>query len=116
MVLARLVKIGETHKERPVLSEERRKKLESILDGLEDNPSIRPDDLRKMINALSAHRGQKWWFETENEDGEKGCLSPMVLNNIKLQLDAGSLIPSMMQFENLLRTAMHYQRIAQNSK
>ncbi len=96
--------------------EERKKQIERVLQTLEDKPWISPEDLQKMVNALTDFRAEKWWFRTENEFGEKGCLSPMQLRNLKLGLETKTIIPNMLQFENLLKTALHYQRIVLNSK
>jgi hypothetical protein len=98
------------------LSDERKQSIEELIRSLEDKPWVKLEDLEKMINALSAYRGGDWWYETENDNGARRCLSPMVLQNMHLGLEAGTLVPSVNQYRNLLTTAMHYSHLALNQK
>ncbi|MFS4583727.1 hypothetical protein [Phaeobacter sp. C3_T13_0] len=92
--------------------QQREAEIAEIMQQVIENPTIQPSALRDMVNALASHRRSDWWFRTENEVGSKNCLSPMVLQNIKLKLEAGRLDPSMRQFKNILNSAIHYQRMA----
>jgi hypothetical protein len=74
------------------------------------NGVVKSEDIDKMVAALAAFRGYEWWFQTENPNPESRCLSPLVLQNMKLGYENGTLEPSMMQFKNLLATAMFYQQ------
>lgn len=65
---------------------------------------------KKMIAALREYRAYEWWFRTENPEPGSRCLSPMVLQNMKLRYESGDLSPNLMQFENLLQTAIFYQQ------
>lgn len=84
----------------------------TILEGSVEGVSllINTADLKKMVSALKAHRGHSWWFDTENENGESTALSPLVLQNMKLGFESGSIEPNMNQVMNILKTAIYYQR------
>jgi hypothetical protein len=77
---------------------------------MSENAWVNNDDVAKMTAALSAFRAYEWWFKTENPDPGEGCLSPLVLQNMKLGYENGSLYPTMHQFKNLLTTAIFYQQ------
>lgn len=62
-----------------------------------------------MVDALSAFRGDQWWFHEENVVGGGRCLAPLVLQNLMLQYQYGTLEPSMHKFKNLLETAIFYE-------
>lgn len=62
-----------------------------------------------MVAALSAFRGDQWWFHEENVVGGGRCLAPLVLQNMMLQFQYGTLEPSMHKFKNLLETALFYE-------
>lgn len=62
-----------------------------------------------MVAALSAFRGDQWWFHEENVVGGGRCLAPLVLQNMMLQFQGGTLEPSMHKFKNLLETAIFYE-------
>jgi hypothetical protein len=66
--------------------------------------------MKKMVAALSAFRGQEWWFKTENPEPDRSCLSPLVLQNMKLGYEAGTIQPTMNQFKNLVHTAIYHQQ------
>lgn len=70
---------------------------------------VRVGDVNKMVAALAAFRGDQWWFHEENVVGERRCLSPLVLQNMLLQFQYGTLEPSMHKFKNLLETAIYYE-------
>jgi hypothetical protein len=72
-------------------------------------PQVREEDVQKMIAALSAFRGDQWWFHEENVVGGGRCLAPLVLQNMMLQLQCGTMEPSMHKFKNLLETALFYE-------
>lgn len=71
---------------------------------------VTSDDVKKMIDALSAHRASEWWVRTENPEPESRCLSPLVLQNMKLGYESGTISPTMNQFKNLVATAIYYQQ------
>lgn len=79
-------------------------------------PHVREEDLQRMIAALSAFRGDQWWFKEENPVGGGRCLAPLVLQNIKLKLDSGTLEPSMNQYKNLLESAIYYEAKARSAQ
>jgi hypothetical protein len=62
-----------------------------------------------MVAALSAFRGDQWWFHEENVVGGGRSLAPLVLQNMMLQSECGTLEPSMHKFKNLLETAIFYE-------
>ena len=72
--------------------------------------SATSDDVKRMIAALGAFRAYEWWFKTENPEPDSNCLSPLVLQNMKLAYENGTLDPTLAQFKNLLATAMFYQQ------
>lgn len=76
-----------------------------------EKPSFKakPEDIAKMTAALEAFRGYRWWFETESQGDKERLLAPMVMQNLKLGLESGTLIPTFAQFENLLETAIYYE-------
>ncbi len=76
---------------------------------LELPPQVREEDIQKMVAALSAFRGDQWWFHEENVAGGGRCLAPLVLQNMMLQFQYGTLEPSMHKFKNLLETAIFYE-------
>lgn len=71
---------------------------------------VRQNDIDKMVAALENFRGAEWWFQTENASFEmlKTVLSPLVLQNMKLQLEAGALELNLHKFKNVLETAIRY--------
>lgn len=71
--------------------------------------NVREEDVAKMIDALAAFRGDQWWFREENPVGGGRCLAPLVLQNMQLQLQAGTLEPNMHKFKNLLESAIFYE-------
>lgn len=76
---------------------------------LELPPQVREEDIQKMAAALSAFRGDQWWFHEENIVGGGRCLAPLVLQNMMLQFQYGTLEPSIHKFKNLLETAIFYE-------
>jgi hypothetical protein len=62
-----------------------------------------------MVGALAAFRGDQWWFREENTVGGGRCLAPLVLQNMLLQLQNGTLEPNMHKFKNLLESAIYYE-------
>jgi hypothetical protein len=70
---------------------------------------VNPEDIKRMTEALNAFRAYEWWIQTENPTPEKRCLSPLVMQNMKLGLENGTLEPSMHQYKNLLATAMFFE-------
>ncbi|TLX16231.1 hypothetical protein [Rhizobium sp. MHM7A] len=76
---------------------------------IEVPPQVREEDVQKMVAALSAFRGDQWWFHEENVVGGGRCLAPLVLQNMMLQFQYGTLEPSMHKFKNLLETAIFYE-------
>jgi hypothetical protein len=70
---------------------------------------VREEDIKKMVAALSAYRGDQWWFHEENEVGGGRCLAPLVLQNMNLQFQYGTLEPNMNKFKNLLESAIYYE-------
>lgn len=64
-------------------------------------------DVQKMVNALSQFKGSEWWYG----DFKKDCLSPLVMHNMKLGFEDGTLTPSMIQMNNLLKTALYYEAL-----
>lgn len=71
--------------------------------------NVREEDVTKMIAALGAFRGDQWWFHEENPVGGGRCLAPLVLQNMMMQLQNGTLEPNMHKFKNLLETAIYYE-------
>jgi hypothetical protein len=71
---------------------------------------VTTEDMKKMTAALSAFKGYEWWFKTENPEPDRRCLAPLVLQNMKIGYEAGTLEPTMNQFQNLLHTAIYYQQ------
>jgi hypothetical protein len=72
-------------------------------------PQVREEDVQKMVAALAAFRGDQWWFHEENVVGGGRSLAPLVLQNMMLQFQYGTLEPSMHKFKNLLETAIFYE-------
>jgi hypothetical protein len=70
---------------------------------------VNTEDFERMMAALNAFRGYEWWFKTENPEPDRRCLAPLVLQNMKLGYEAGTLVPTMNQVQNLLHTAIFYQ-------
>lgn len=83
---------------------------EPVADGL-----VKSEDIDKMVAALGAFRGYEWWMRTENPNPDSHCLAPLVLQNMKLGYENGTLEPTMSQFKNLLTTAMFYQQKCQTA-
>lgn len=71
---------------------------------------VRTTDVEKMIAALDSFRGDRWWFQTENANGEGRCLAPLVMHNMLLGIEAGTHEPSVRQLVNALQTALFYER------
>lgn len=74
---------------------------------------VRQTDIDKMIAALSNFRGAEWWWETESSDLErslrkKRVLSPLVLQNMKRNLEANPFDFSEFSHKNALSSAIHY--------
>ncbi len=76
---------------------------------------VKEEDVERMVRALHSFRGYDWWYQTENPKPEGHCLAPLVLQNMKLGYESGALAPTMSQFDNLLKTAIFYQRKCQNT-
>lgn len=73
------------------------------------SPWVREDDIAKMTAALEAFRGSEWWFQTENSETTlRNTLSPVVMQNMKLQLQTGTLDLSVNKFKNALDSAILY--------
>lgn len=66
-------------------------------------------DIDKMVAALENFRGAEWWFQTESSNLlVRDTLSPMVLQNMKLQFEAGTLELNVHKFKNALNSAILY--------
>lgn len=72
---------------------------------------VREEDVQRMVAALEAFRGDRWWFDTETQELDNSrCLAPLVMQNMLLKLQAGTLDVSLKQVENILKTAIFYER------
>lgn len=75
----------------------------------QQKPWVKQEDIDKMTAALENFRGAEWWFQTENSDLlPRAALSPMVLQNMKLQFEAGTLELNVNKFKNALNSAILY--------
>jgi hypothetical protein len=73
------------------------------------NPWVKREDLERMVAALNAFRAHEWWFRADNETGGGSLLAPVVMQNMLLQIDAGTHVPTVRQMRNALVTALtHY--------
>lgn len=70
---------------------------------------VKQEDIEKMTSALENFRGAEWWFQTENSDLlVRTALSPLVLQNMSLQFEAGTLELNVHKFKNVLNSAILY--------
>jgi len=71
-------------------------------------PWVKQEDIEKMTAALENFRGAEWWFQTENSEISSNALSPLVMQNMTLQFEAGTLELNVNKFKNALNSAILY--------